>query len=867
MASIAIVTLISTWFAIPGRQTAESAGDGFVLERIAGPDRVMTAVAVSGLAFPSGATDVVIARADDFPDALAGNYLAGQLGAPILLSGRADVPDAVVAEITRLGASNAHVLGGSAAIGEDVVRELEAAGLVVLRVAGADRFETAAAIASTSPPASIGLDDAGRRTMIIGSGTGYADLLAAGSLSYAAKFPVLVTTGSSLPASVPATLTDLGVTHVLLLGGPAAVTPEVEADLIDLGVAVTRLGGANRYETAVAIARYALAQGFTTNDHIDVATGTMFPDALAIGPLAGTESAATVLVDAQPVPALCTLLSELPLVAGHVAGGTNAVSEETKAAVEACVAVIPPGGGTTGGGTTGGGTTGGGTTGGGTTGGGGSPTSLTSVFLDEGDIDPTSGEDVKEDYELGVSFVAEKDVALRGVRIYNRGLATVTGRDVKLWSENGEDSDTALATWDIDDQLSAGWQEIEFDTPFILAQGEWYVLAYDVGDGSNDDLSFLGGVHNSGLSNGVLTYPYDAGRFSSEPDVYPESANRNSYGIEPMHDGDEVDAPVVDIWGASSQRQGRGEGEVYNILGHAHSLTTTLTVTVDGGTPETYAIGRNNRRLAGAGDFAIDLDKSEVTGPTVIEVEASGDAIATTTDTVTLSPASPTTLAPGTYTWDGGEDPFSADGELSPIDGRWRPLGAGNGLRAPAVMGYDRMLQLAGGVGEYTFTGTVTVNKFDIAGIADNTASGSTMGIAVINHWQGHNATQYTADNPREGWRPGLGGMLWLQEINATATAASYKAIGDDGGVPVPSTATTFYDVGESFSFRITVSDDGTNPTYQAKVWDAADVEPVPWTFEFTGSDTNLSGGLVLVAHHVDVTWSDLQLVIPTAGI
>lgn len=342
LALVACAAMSATLTAFPDNQVAESAGDGFVLERVAGPDRIATAVAASEIAFPSGATDVVIARADDFPDALAGNYLAGQLGAPILLSGRADVPDAVVAEIVRLGASRANVLGGAGAIGPEVVRELEAAGLVVSRVFGADRFTTAAAIASTSPAAAVGLDSAGRRTAIVGSGTGFADLLTAGSLSYAAKFPVLVTPTSALPTSVSDALTGLGVEHVLLLGGPAAVSSSVQAALVDLGVVVTRLGGANRYETAVAVARFALSQVLVATDHVDVATGTAFPDALAIGPLAGKEAAMTLLVGAQPVPALCTLLAELPLVAGHLAGGPNAVSETTKAAMEACAAGTTP---------------------------------------------------------------------------------------------------------------------------------------------------------------------------------------------------------------------------------------------------------------------------------------------------------------------------------------------------------------------------------------------------------------------------------------------------------------------------------------------------------------------------------------------
>ena len=98
-------TLLGALVAAPDGRVAESAGGDFTLQRVAGANRVATSIAASRTAFPSGAADVVIARADEFPDALAGNALAGQLGAPILLSARTDVPDEVVNEVARLGAS------------------------------------------------------------------------------------------------------------------------------------------------------------------------------------------------------------------------------------------------------------------------------------------------------------------------------------------------------------------------------------------------------------------------------------------------------------------------------------------------------------------------------------------------------------------------------------------------------------------------------------------------------------------------------------------------------------------------------------------------------------------------------------------
>lgn len=60
--------------------------------RVAGPDRVATAAAVAALTHPDGTSTALLARADHWPDALAGVPLAGLLDAPILLTNTHDVP-------------------------------------------------------------------------------------------------------------------------------------------------------------------------------------------------------------------------------------------------------------------------------------------------------------------------------------------------------------------------------------------------------------------------------------------------------------------------------------------------------------------------------------------------------------------------------------------------------------------------------------------------------------------------------------------------------------------------------------------------------------------------------------------------------
>ena len=114
--------------------------------RHSGPDRIATAVAVSQAAFTT-TTTVVLARADDYADALTGVALAVQERGPLLLTPRDRLPGSVVGELARLGAHRVLVMGGEAAVAPELVRYLEVLGVSVERVAGSNRFATAAAAA------------------------------------------------------------------------------------------------------------------------------------------------------------------------------------------------------------------------------------------------------------------------------------------------------------------------------------------------------------------------------------------------------------------------------------------------------------------------------------------------------------------------------------------------------------------------------------------------------------------------------------------------------------------------------------------------------------------------------------------------
>ncbi len=107
--------------------------------RLWGPNRYYTGIDISRNNFPS-APVVIIATGRNFADALAASGLAGSYSAPLLLSDTHSISADTLAEIRRLGATRALVMGSSAAVGDEVAQALRNAGLTVSRFGGANRY-------------------------------------------------------------------------------------------------------------------------------------------------------------------------------------------------------------------------------------------------------------------------------------------------------------------------------------------------------------------------------------------------------------------------------------------------------------------------------------------------------------------------------------------------------------------------------------------------------------------------------------------------------------------------------------------------------------------------------------------------------
>src|SRR5680860_742761 len=226
--------------------------------RIAGADRIESAIKLSQSAWPNPPTShVLLARADAFPDALAAGPLAGQLGAPILLTPSSALPPVVANEIRRLAPQTVYILGGEAAISAGVAGTVAALGPAVERLSGATRYDTAQVIASRTDG-----NDA-----VIASGLNFPDALSASSL---APSDVLLTQRDQL------SFNPAGLGGMTIVGGTAVIADGI--------VNAPRLAGANRYETNLAVLHEALTRR-NGDLQLFVATGENFPDALAAGAL------------------------------------------------------------------------------------------------------------------------------------------------------------------------------------------------------------------------------------------------------------------------------------------------------------------------------------------------------------------------------------------------------------------------------------------------------------------------------------------------------------------------------------------------------------------------------------------------------
>ena len=197
------------------------------VSRIAGVDRYATSAAVARAAFAPGVPVAYVATGTAFPDALAGGAAAAAEGGPLVLTEPAALPESVRGVLSELRPDRIRVLGGPGAVSDQVLdqlRPLAGAG-GVQRIAGADRYETAARVSAVAFPSAP--------TVFVATGADFPDALAAVPVAAAAAAPLLLARADGLPAPTAAECRRLATARAVVVGGLGVLPTVVEQGLVD----------------------------------------------------------------------------------------------------------------------------------------------------------------------------------------------------------------------------------------------------------------------------------------------------------------------------------------------------------------------------------------------------------------------------------------------------------------------------------------------------------------------------------------------------------------------------------------------------------------------------------------------------------
>jgi putative cell wall-binding protein len=299
-----------------------------VVDRVAGPNRFATAASlvpafrneirtvyiVNGFAFADAASAASAAGAGVVADGYRGRAWAP---APLLLTRAGSLPTSTRSALRGLSLNRIIIVGGRTTVSDAVERELKEFAPSVYRAAGRDRYATSATLATRFP---IGTD-----TVYLASGqdAALADALTGGAWAGQQGAPVLLTRPDRVDPATRDALDTLQPSRVVVLGGPGAVSSAVYT-----GVgADERVAGANRYGTAVAIARrFADEQSGAF-----VASGQAFPDALTGAALAASLRQPLLLSGSTRMPdVVMTELERLSPARFTLLGGPSSLNESVE---------------------------------------------------------------------------------------------------------------------------------------------------------------------------------------------------------------------------------------------------------------------------------------------------------------------------------------------------------------------------------------------------------------------------------------------------------------------------------------------------------------------------------------------------------
>lgn len=191
------------------------------VERIAGGDRYETAALLAQRFFDRSAVGAYLVSGENFPDALAAGAASSYTAQPVLLTRAGSVPVVTTRVLAALGITNVTVVGGTQAVSTIAEAQVTRAGAQVARVAGSDRFDTAARLART-------VERSGPN-ILLATGSNFPDALGAAAVAARLSATLILTSPTTMSRAASDYLTRRAPDSITVLGGYSAITRRTES--------------------------------------------------------------------------------------------------------------------------------------------------------------------------------------------------------------------------------------------------------------------------------------------------------------------------------------------------------------------------------------------------------------------------------------------------------------------------------------------------------------------------------------------------------------------------------------------------------------------------------------------------------------
>ncbi len=320
----------------------------------------------------------------------------------------------------------------------------------------------------------------------------------------------------------------------------------------------------------------------------------------------------------------------------------------------------------------------------------------------------------------------------------------------------------------------------------------------------------------------------------------------------------EPTVPVITLWYGDEQYFGTpGTAQRWiNVLGTTQSKQglAQLSYQLNEGPAQALSIGANDRRLARAGDFNVEIHRDSLrVGQNQLVITAVDSAGATASRSVRVHYDQPQAWPlPYTIVWD---EVDTLQRAVQIVDGRWQRVPGGIRTVAPY---YDRDIAF----GDNSWTDYEVSTSIIYHSFTPPRPGPPTYGVshaAIATRWPGHD---FDKRQPHVKWFP-LGATAEFR-LTDNLDSCRWRVFDGQSLYVEDSTKIRTVTLGACYRLKHRVrSLDSLRTLYQVKCWPDGEPEPAEWDIEaMEESAANIkAGSAMILAHNTDVTFGDIQVV------